>query len=60
MFDTDIRIRIADEGLAFVYSIFRAGEVVSAAEVRPFGAPLAQLPDTEVVPGYYGGSDVMD
>ena len=55
MFDHDIRIRIAGEGLAFVYSIWRAGELITTAEVS-----AADTPEYEVAPGYYGGSEVMD
>jgi len=60
MSDHEIRIRIAGEGLAFVYSIWRAGELVSTAEVRAGGAPVRETVESEVAPGYYGGSEVMD
>ena len=60
MTETDIRIRIADEGITFIYSVYRAGEVLETAEVHPLGAPLALAREVEVVPAYYGGSEVMD
>ena len=57
MSEHEVRIRIADEGLAFVYSIYRAGELVETAEVLAGGDPICD----PVVPGhYYGGSQVMD
>src|SRR4051794_11420614 len=37
MFDHDIRIRIAGEGFAFVYSIWRAGELITTAEIPALG-----------------------
>ena len=60
MFDNDIRIRIAGGGLAFVYSIWRAGELIRSAEVPAAGDPVWETPEGEVAAGYYGGSDVMD
>jgi hypothetical protein len=51
MFENDIRIRIADEEMTFVYSIWRAGALIETAEV---------CAAEEVVPGFYGGSEVMD
>ena len=59
MFDHEIYIRIPDEGLAFIYSTWRAGELISAGEVRS-GDPIRQTVDSDVAPGYYGGSEVMD
>ena len=58
-FDHEIRIRIPDEGLAFVYSIWRAGELISAGEVRA-GDPIRETIEADVAPGYYGGSEAMD
>ena len=56
MLEHEVRIRIAGEGLAFVYSIYRAGELVETAEVLAGGDPIADpVPDH-----YYGGSRVMD
>ena len=60
MYDNEVRIRIAGEGLAFVYSIWRAGELIATAEVPAAGDPVCGTPDCEVAPGYYGGSEVMD
>ena len=60
MLNHEIRIRIAGEGLAFVYSIWRAGELVSTAEVPTGGDPFLEAMESEVAPGYYGGSEVMD
>jgi len=59
MVEHDVRIRISGEGLAFVYSVWRAGELIATAEV-PAGDPVRETPDCEVAPGYYGGSEVMD
>jgi len=56
MLEHEVRIRIAGEGLAFVYSIYRAGELVETAEVLAGVDPIADpVPDQ-----YYGGSQVMD
>jgi len=60
MFDHDIRIRIAGEGLAFVYSIWRAGELIATAEIPAAGELIGEIPEYEVAPGYYSGSEVMD
>jgi hypothetical protein len=60
MSENEIRIRIAEEGLTFVYSIWRSGKLMESAEVRPLGAPVAEGPEVEVLAGYYGGSEVMD
>src|SRR5580765_2381310 len=60
MFNHEIRIRIAGEGLAFVYSIWRAGELISTAEVAAAGDPVQETLESEIAPGYYGGSEVMD
>jgi hypothetical protein len=60
MFDNDIRIRIAGEGLGFVYSVWHAGELITTAEVRAAGDLVCDTPEREVAPGYYGGSEAMD
>jgi len=60
MFDHDIRIRIAGEGFAFVYSIWRAGELITSAEIPAAGELVCEIPGYEIAPGYYGGSEVMD
>jgi len=60
MFDHDIRIRIAGEGFAFVYSIWRAGELITTAEIPALGELVGEIPEFEVAPGFYGGSEVMD
>ena len=60
MLEHEIRIRIADEGLAFVYSIYRGGELMETAEVQPAGELLSVNAGAEIAPGYYGGSEVMD
>jgi hypothetical protein len=60
MLEHEIRIRIAGEGLGFVYSIWRAGKLIETAEVPPVGEPLCEAAAYEVDPGYYGGSVAMD
>jgi len=57
--ENQIRIRLTHEGLSFVYSIWRAGELIQTAEVHPAGAPV-DVPEDAVFTGYYGGSEVMD
>ncbi len=55
MFEDDIRIRLAETGMAFIYSIVRAGSSIETSVVDP-----VKEADDYVAPGYYGGSQVMD
>ena len=56
MFGDEICIRLAEEGLAFIYSVVRAGTVIDTAVVQPVREEEEEL----ALPGYYGGSQAMD
>ncbi len=56
MFEDEIRIRLADEGLAFIYSVMQGGVLIETALVNP----VEDAGEDVVAPGYYGGSEVMD
>ena len=51
MSDTQIYIRIASEGMAFVYTIQNSGKLIASGTVDV---------EETVAPGYYGGSEAMD
>jgi hypothetical protein len=57
MFNEDeIHIRLAEAGMAFVYSIVRDGAPVKTAVVHP----IEEEGEDFAASGYYGGSQVMD
>ncbi len=56
MFENEIRIRLAEEGLAFIYSIVQGGMLIETGVVNP----IEEESEDVVAPGYYGGSQAMD
>lgn len=57
MFDEDeIHIRLAEAGMAFIYSVVRAGAPTKTAVV----GPIEEEGEDFAASGYYGGSQVMD
>jgi hypothetical protein len=52
MFADQVHIRIAEQGLAFVYSVRRDGREIET------GVIFAE--EEEIAPGFYGGSEAMD
>jgi len=54
--EDEIHIRLAEDGMAFIYSIVRAGASIETAVVRP----IEEEGEGFAAPGYWGGSQVMD
>ena len=60
MSDHDIYVRLTPDGMAFVYSIRLRDGLIESKHVSAPGAQPSESPETEITPGYYGGSEVMD
>lgn len=54
MLDHEIRIRIPNRGMSFIYTVAHDGVILETGTVEPL------VDDEPFAPEYYGGSQAMD